>query len=101
MSGAVAQRYAAALADVALEEKIADDCEERPGGVHRRFLFVRRICAIFSKAPRLREQAKQKAIEKIAAKMGLCAAVRNFVRLIVRHRRTEMLARFRRRSTRN
>ena len=34
---------------------------------------------------------KQKVIEKLAAKMDLAPAVRNFAYLIVDHRRTEML----------
>ncbi|HKV04102.1 MAG TPA: ATP synthase F1 subunit delta [Candidatus Acidoferrales bacterium] len=90
MSGAVSSRYAAALADVALEEKTADR--------------VKRDLAAFTEAyasstdlrnslasPAVGRDAKLQVIQKIAARMDLAPAVRNFICLLVDNRRTEML----------
>jgi F-type H+-transporting ATPase subunit delta len=88
---AVAQRYAAALADVALEQKSTEAVKRDLDA------FVK----IFSSATDLRNalespavdrEAKQKVVEELSTKMGLDPAVRNFIRLIVDRRRTEMLA---------
>jgi F-type H+-transporting ATPase subunit delta len=90
LSGAVAQRYAAALADVALQHKIADKAKDDLASFENAF-FSSPDLRNFLESPAIAEHAKQKAIEEIAAKMELSAAVGNFIRLIVRHRRTEML----------
>jgi F-type H+-transporting ATPase subunit delta len=91
LSSAVARRYAAALADVALEQKSADavrgDLESFIG-----VFFASTDLRNTLESPGVNREAKQRVIEKIAAKMGLAPAVRNFVYLIVDHRRTEMLA---------
>ena len=90
MNGAVSSRYAAALVDAALEQKNAE-------GVKRDLAAF--IEAFYSSAdlrnalesPAVSNDAKQKVIEKIAARMDLSTAVRNFVYLLVDHRRTELL----------
>jgi F-type H+-transporting ATPase subunit delta len=90
LNGALALRYAAALADVAVEQKSAER--------------VKGDLSIFAEAlssssdlhevllsPAITSVAKRQAIEKLAAAMGLAPAVRNFVYLLIDHRRTEML----------
>lgn len=87
---AVAERYAAALADVAI--------------AHRSGEAVRKDLAAFIAAysdsadlrnaletPSLDPALKEKIVESVAAKMGLNDAVRNFVSLIVSHQRTHLL----------
>jgi F-type H+-transporting ATPase subunit delta len=88
--GAVSSRYAAALADVALEEKSADR--------------VKSDLAIFAAAytssadlrnslesPSVGREAKLQVVQKIAARMDLAPAVRNFLCVLVDNRRTHML----------
>jgi F-type H+-transporting ATPase subunit delta len=90
LNGVVALRYAAALADVALEQENGDQ--------------VRRDLASFADAfessadlrnvvesPSISREVKQKVIEKIARQMNLAPSVRNFVYLLLDHQRTEML----------
>ncbi len=90
MNGAVSSRYAAALADVALEQKSADR--------------VKRDLATFTDAydsssdlrtslesPAVGREAKLHVVQKIAARMDLAPAVRNFLCVLVDNRRTEML----------
>lgn len=90
MSGAVARRYAAALADVALEQKSADAARRDLGAFIDAF-FASGDLRNTLESPAVSGELKQKVVEKIAAKMGLAPAVRNFVYLIVDHRRLEML----------
>jgi len=87
---AIAERYAAALADVALAHN--------SGEVVRKDL-ASSIAAYSESAdlrnaletPSLDQALKTKIVESVAAKMGLSDAVRNFVSLIVSHQRTHML----------
>lgn len=90
MSGAVASRYAAALADAVLEEGNA----ERVRGDLAAF------AAAFAESPELRNvletpsippELKRKIVGELAKRMNLAQAVRNFVFLLVDHRRVEML----------
>jgi F-type H+-transporting ATPase subunit delta len=87
---AIAERYAAALADVAIARNSGE--------------AVRKDLASFVAAyadssdlrnaletPALDQPLKTKIVESVAAKMGLNDAVRNFVSLIVRQQRTPML----------
>lgn len=90
MNGALAQRYAAALADVALEQKCAAAAQQDLGAFTDVF-FASPDLKNALESPAVSEEAKQNIITKIAAKMEMDDAVRNFVRLIVIHRRTEML----------
>jgi F-type H+-transporting ATPase subunit delta len=90
LNGAVSSRYAAALADVALEQKSADR--------------VTKDLAAFADAygssadlrnslesPAVGRDAKLNVVQKIAARMDLSPAVRNFICVLVDNRRTEML----------
>ena len=90
MSSAVARRYAAALADVALEQKSADAVRRDLHAFVEVFLSAADLRNTLE-SPGVGRVAKDKIIEKIASKMGLAHAVRNFACLIVDHRRTEML----------
>lgn len=90
MNEGVARRYAAALADVALEQKKAEDVKTGLAS------FVDALdesadLRNFLESPGIDAEAKRRAIEAIAERMGLNPVVRNFVYVIVDHRRTEML----------
>lgn len=90
MTGAVASRYAAALADVALEQKSADRVKRDLAAFVEAF-FSAADLRIFLESPAVGRDAKQKVIETIAAQMDLAPAVRNFVFMLVDRRRTELL----------
>jgi F-type H+-transporting ATPase subunit delta len=90
LSGAVASRYAAALADVALEHKTADRVKRDLTSLVDAFYSAADL-RIFLDSPAVARDAKQKVIEKIAARMDLTSAVRNFVYVLVDRRRTDML----------
>lgn len=90
MSEAVASRYAAALADAALEEGNA----ERVRGDLAAFV------AAFEESPELRNvletpavtpELKHKIVDELAQRMNLAPEVRNFVFLLLDHNRAEML----------
>ena len=90
MNGAVAMRYAAALADVALEQKSA----ERVKGDLISFAEALSSSSDLREvllSPAISAEAKQNAIARLAEAMNLTPAVRNFVYLLIDHRRTEML----------
>ena len=90
MNGALAQRYAASLADVTLQQKSAE-AAQRDLAAFTDVFFSSADLKNALESPAVSEEAKQNIITKIAAKMGMDDSVRNFVRLIVIHRRTEML----------
>lgn len=90
MNGPLAGRYAAALADVAIEQNQADAIKAGLGSFVQVF-FESEDLRNFLETPGLDPQTKRRAIEKIAERMYLPAAVRNFLWVIVDHRRTEML----------
>ena len=90
MNGAVASRYAAALADVALEQKIADRVKSDLAAFAEAFSSSPDL-RNFLESPAVARDAKQKVIENLGARMDLAPAVRNFVHLLVDHRRMEML----------
>lgn len=88
---AIARRYATAFADAAtLRENVAaaraqfDSFAEAYAGSPdlRHFL----------ESPAVDREAKQAVLEKLAAKMGLSETVRNFIYVLVDHRRTGVLA---------
>ncbi len=86
---AVAERYAAALADVALERKSGEVVRKDLAA----FVELYRNSAELRNAletPAVDGAVKNKVIAAIAAKMGLNDAVRNFISLIVDHRRTHL-----------
>jgi F-type H+-transporting ATPase subunit delta len=90
LSGAVARRYAEALADVALEQKSAD-AVRRDLQAFIDMFFGSADLRNALESPAVSPETKHKVVEMIAEKMGLAPALRNFVYLIVDHRRAEML----------
>ena len=90
MNGALASRYAAALADVAFEQKSGDRVKKDLAAFVDTF-FGSADLRNFIESPAVSPEMKHKVIEEVAAKMNLAPAVRNFAYLIVNHRRTEML----------
>jgi len=90
LNGALASRYAAALADVAFEQKSGDRVKKDLAAFVDTF-FGSADLRNFIESPAVSPEMKHKVIEEVAAKMNLAPAVRNFAYLIVNHRRTEML----------
>ena len=87
---AVAERYAAALADVALERKSGEAVRKDLGAFVDTFLASADLRSALE-SPAVDGAVKNKVISAVAAKMGLNDAVRNFICLIVDHRRTHLL----------
>ena len=87
---ATAQRYAAALTDVAMEQKSAE-AMKRDLAAFVEMFFSSADLRNALESPAVNRDMKLKVITGIAAKMGLNVAVRNFICLVVDHRRTEML----------
>jgi F-type H+-transporting ATPase subunit delta len=87
---ATAQRYAAALADVAMEQKSAE-AVKRDLAAFVEVFFASADLRNALESPAVSRDVKLKVITTIAAKAGLNAAVGNFICLVVDHRRTEML----------
>lgn len=90
MSEAVARRYAAAMADVALEKKNAGRVKSDFASFAEAFYSAADL-RNFLESPAVAIEVKERVIESIAAKMQLDAGVANFIRLIVSHGRTELL----------
>ncbi len=87
---ALAQRYAAALADVALERKDPAAIQEGLAAFVAAFSTSADLRNLLA-SPAVDRGAKQALIEKLAARMGLDAPVRNFLFVLVDQRRTELL----------
>jgi F-type H+-transporting ATPase subunit delta len=88
--GALARRYASALADIALAQNSADRAKADLAA------FIDALHSSvdlrnFLESPAVGRDAKQKVLEEVGARMNLESAVRNFIFLIVDHRRTEAL----------
>lgn len=90
MNEALARRYAAALVDVAVERNDSGAVKSGLGAFVDVF-FESDDLRNFLESPGLEAAAKRQVIEKIAERMSLPASVRNFLWIIVDHRRTEML----------
>jgi F-type H+-transporting ATPase subunit delta len=86
---AVAERYAAALADVALERKSGDAIRKDLAAFVETFLASADLRNALE-SPAVDGAVKNKIITAVAAKMGLSDAVRNFICLIVDRRRTHL-----------
>lgn len=86
----VAQRYAAALADVAMEHKSADAVKRDLATFIELFYSTPDLRNALD-SPAVNREVKNKVIATIAARAGWNVAVRNFVSLVVDHRRTEIL----------
>ena len=86
----LAQRYASALADVAQERGNAEAVKGELGS----FVTVLASSADlrnFLESPAVERASKQAVIEKLAARMGLGPAVRNFLLVILDNRRLREL----------
>jgi F-type H+-transporting ATPase subunit delta len=90
LSGAVESRYAAALADVALEQQDADRVKRDLGSFFEAFVSSPDLRELLE-SPAVGPELKHKVVEEVAARMELVPAVRNFLYLLVNHHRTEML----------
>jgi F-type H+-transporting ATPase subunit delta len=86
---AVAERYAAALADVALERKSGEAVRKDLAAFVETYLASADLRNALE-SPAVDGAVKNKVIAAIAAKMGLNDAVRNFISLIVDQRRTHL-----------
>lgn len=90
MNGAVAQRYAAALADVAIQQNSADAFRSELSDFVQAFDSSHDL-RHFLDNPSIDARVKHEAVQRIASAMGLREGVRNFVLLVVDHQRTGML----------
>ena len=87
---AVAERYAAALADVAVERKNSETIKRNLAAFVEAFSSIANLRNALE-SPAVNAEVKRKVIAEVAGKMGLDVAVRNFIYLVVDHRRTEIL----------
>ena len=90
MNGALASRYAAALADVALEQQSGERVRKDLAAFVDTYIGSSDL-RNFIESPAVGPEMKHKVIEELAAKMNLALPVRNFAFLLVNHRRTEMM----------
>lgn len=86
----VAERYAAALADVAVEHKNSETIKRNLAAFVEAFSSIADLRNALE-SPALNAEVKRKVIAEVAGKLGLDDAVRNFIYLVVDHRRTEIL----------
>lgn len=87
---ALAKRYAAALADVAIEQGEAEPVKKNLAD----FADITRTSADlgnFLASPSISRANKQAVIEKIAARMGVGKIFRNFLLVLANNRRTTLL----------
>ena len=87
MNEALARRYASALADVAFERKSADEIK-RDLGTFADAFYSSEDLRNFLETPSVSSEQKQSVVTRLAERLGLDPAVRNFIYLIVDHRRT-------------
>jgi len=90
LSEAVASRYAAALADAAMDEGNADRVRRDLNafvGAFEESADLRNAL----ETPAIPPELKRRIVEELAKRMDLATAVRNFLFLLIDHRRTEML----------
>jgi len=90
LNGAIAMRYAAALADVAIAQKNAEQVQGDLNSFAEALSASSDLRTVLL-SPAIGVEAKQKAIARLSDAMKMTPAVRNFVYLLIDHRRTEML----------
>jgi F-type H+-transporting ATPase subunit delta len=90
LNGAVSSRYAAALVDVALEQKNADGVKSDLAAFSEAFAHSSDLRTTLE-SPAVSREDKLQVIQKLGALMNLAPAVRNFLCVLVDHRRTELL----------
>jgi len=91
LNGALASRYAAALVDVALEQHDADRVRRDLNSFAQAASSSSDLRTLLE-SPAVSQELKHQVIGELATRMELAAAVRNFLYLLIDHRRTEMLA---------
>ena len=87
---ALAERYAAALVDVALENKQADRVKEELAGFATMVRESPELHAFLSN-PSIARASKHAAIEALVARMGASRTLRNYLFVIVDQRRAALL----------
>jgi len=90
----VAQRYAAALADVAIERKGAHEYKRELAEFASAYALSQDL-RNFLATPAISREAKHAVIEKLAERLGVGHAVRNFLYVISDNRRMEALGEIR------
>jgi F-type H+-transporting ATPase subunit delta len=90
LNGAVSSRYAAALVDVALDQKNADRVKSDLAAFAEAFSRSADLRNTLE-SPSVGREAKLQVVRKIGAVMELAPAVRNFLCVLVDHHRTELL----------
>lgn len=90
MNTALASRYAAALAEVAMEQRNAEQIKADLASFTEAF-YTSADLRNFLESPAASAEQKRKVIEVLASRMNLATASRNFIFLLIDHRRTEML----------
>lgn len=90
MSEAVASRYAAALADAAMDGNNADRVRRDLNAFVGAFEESAELRNALE-TPAISPELKRKIVDELAKRMDLATAVRNFLFLLIDHRRTEML----------
>jgi F-type H+-transporting ATPase subunit delta len=90
LSEAVARRYAAAMADVAMEKAGAQRVRADFAAFVDAFYTVADL-RNFLESPAIDIAVKQKVIQALAGRMRLDGNVANLIHLVVRHGRTELL----------
>ena len=86
----IAHRYAVALADVAVERKSGETYSRELASFTEVFTESAILREILH-SPTVTREAKHGVLAKIAARLGLSDAVRNFIFILVDHRRIESL----------
>lgn len=90
MSEALARRYAAAMADVAIARNTADRTRSDFGSFVEAFYSVADL-RNFLESPAVDIAVKQNVVRTLVGRMKLDPNVGNFIHLIVMHGRTELL----------
>jgi len=83
-------QYANALADIALEQSAADAAAKQLGEFGAAYEASAEL-RTFLASPAIAREAKQAVVEKIAARIGAGKIIRNFLFVVVDHRRTVIL----------
>jgi len=83
-------QYANALADIALEQSAADAAAKQLGEFGAAYEASAEL-RTFLASPAIAREAKQAIVEKIAARIGAGKIIRNFLFVVVDHRRTVIL----------
>lgn len=90
MINALAKRYASALADVSLAQFNADKVKADLNAFTDAFSEAADL-RHFLQSPAVGSELKDKVLHELATRMQIDPLVRNFIRLIVSHRRAESL----------